>query len=43
MCVDQVYKYSICKHISDSRSELYNHRMNQHSGNDNNELDDIPQ
>ena len=29
------YKCSICNQLCSSRKELYNHRMNQHGGNDN--------
>ena len=41
--VIKLYKCSICSHICKDRSELYSHRMNQHGGNDNDELNDIPQ
>ena len=39
----KLYKCSICSHICKDRSELYSHRMNQHGGNDNDDVDDIPQ
>ena len=41
--VIKLYKCSICSHICKDRSELYSHRMNQHGGNDNDDLNDIPQ